>query len=174
MRPNEAARLAAFDATFGQAIRAALAQGRRGDVDTLQEALSGTPIPPLATTLPGDWRCRTIKLGGIAPLTVYAPFDCRITPDGTTFEFAKRSGSERTSGTIKLIDGQMIYLGVGTVGDAPPRAYDSLHPAFRGTDTLAPQIAVVEQAGPNHIRMLFPAPINESVFDILYLTRTDD
>lgn len=171
MRAVEAGKLAAFDATLGQALRAALAGGARGDVDLLQEALAGTPIPPLATTLPGDWRCRTIKLGGITPLTAYAPFSCRITAQGATFRFEKLTGSQRTSGTIRLLDGQMIYLGVGTVGDAPQRAYADLHPAFLGTAEVTPQVAVVEQAGPDHVRLMFPSPVNESLFDVLYLTR---
>ena len=34
------------------------------DVDMLQEVLSGVRMSPLATTLPGEWSCRTLKLGG--------------------------------------------------------------------------------------------------------------
>lgn len=173
MRPIEAEKLAQLDHTFGMAIRAALSGGARGDVDLLQEVMAGAPLPPLATALAGDWRCRTLKLGGITPLTAYAPFNCRITADGAKFRFEKLSGSQRTSGTVQLLDGQMIYLGVGTVGEAPARDYAGLHPAFLGTAKVTPQIAIVEQPERNRIRLLFPAPVNESLFDILYLTRTD-
>ncbi len=171
MRPQEAARLADFDAIAGVALIGALAEGSRGDVDLLQEAMAGVPLPALQTTLAGDWSCRTFKLGGLLPLVAYAAFECRITPDGARFVFEKLSGSQRTSGTIQIIDGQMIYLGVGTVNDAPQRAYADLHPAFIGNGDVQPQVGIVEQSGPNSARILFPAPIVESDFDVLWLTR---
>ena len=171
MRPSEAARLAAFEASAGAAILGALAQGARGDVDLLQEALSGAPLSPIQTTLVGDWSCRTLKLGGDAPLVSHAAFNCRITPDGPRFTLEKTTGSQRTSGTIQLLDGRMIYLGVGTLNDAPPRRYADLHPAFIGTKTVQPQVGIVEQSGPNNVRIMFPAPIIESDFDVLWLTR---
>ena len=171
MRPQETQRLAAYHATAGQALLDALSGGSRGDVDQLQEVLSGAPIPPLETTLAGDWSCRTLKLGGLRPLTVYAPFQCRITPDGTAFQFEKLTGSQRTIGTIALRDGQMIYLGTGFVADATPIPYADLPADFAGDGTIKPQVGVVEQTGPDTARILFPAPVNESLLDILYLTR---
>lgn len=171
IRPQEADRLAAYDATAGRAVLNALAGGSLGDVDLLQEALSGTPVPALQTTLPGDWKCRTLKLGGVQPLVSYAPFDCRITPDGATFTFEKLTGSQRTRGTIQLTDGQMIYLGVGYVDGENPPAYGDLPPGFQGGSAVQPQVGVVEQSGPDRLRILFPAPVVESDLDILYLTR---
>ncbi|MEY1554340.1 DUF4893 domain-containing protein [Yoonia sp. R2331] len=171
MRPQEAARLADLDATAGEALLGAFAAGRRGDIDLLQEALAGSPLPPLQTTLAGDWSCRTFKMGGLVSLVAYAKFDCRITPDGTRFTFEKLTGSQRTSGTIQIIDGRMIYLGVGTVNDAPQRAYDALHPAFIGNGEVQPQVGLVEQSGPDSARILFPSPVVESDFDVLWLTR---
>ena len=109
IRPQEADRLAGFEANLGPTLLSALAAGSRGDVDMLQEALSGTPLPPLQTALPGDWKCRTLKLGGLLPLTVYAQFDCRITPDGDGFLFEKLTGSQRSTGRIALRDGRMVY-----------------------------------------------------------------
>ncbi len=171
IRPQEAARLAQFDAVAGVALRGALAGGSRGDIDLLQEAMAGEPLPPLQTALPGDWKCRTFKLGGGLPLVSYAAFDCRITPDGAQFIFEKLSGSQRTTGTIQIIDGRMIYLGVGTVNDAPARAYADLHPSFVGTGEVQPQVGLVEQSGPDTARIMFPLPVVESDFDVLWLTR---
>jgi hypothetical protein len=50
-------------------------------------------------------------------------------------------------------------------------AYGDLPPEDFGTGEIQPQVAIVEQTSPTTARMLFPAPINESLFDVLYLTR---
>ncbi len=171
VRSQEQSRLENFEEVAGKALLNAFAGGRRGDVDMLRDALAGTPLPPLQTTLSGDWKCRTFKLGGGIPLVAYANFDCRITPDGAQFTFEKLTGSQRTSGTIQIINGQMVYLGVGTVNDAPARAYADLHPAFIGNGEVQPQVGLVQQSGPDSARILFPSPVVESDFDVLWLTR---
>lgn len=171
MRPQEQRRLDGFHASAGRAILEAMSKGSLGDVDQLQVALSGTPLPPFATTLSGEWDCRTMKLGGLVPLVVYAPFKCVFAPDGRAFTFEKTSGSQRTIGHVTLQDRTMIYLGVGFVGDAEPMNYADLPSSDFGDGTYQPQVGVVEQTGPNTARILFPAPVNESLFVVLYLTR---
>ena len=173
MRAQETARLDRFDAVVGQAVLAAMAGGSRGDVDLLQDALSGQPVPAFETTLPGDWICRTLKLGGNLSLVVYAPFTCRIDVDGTGFTLEKLTGSQLTRGTITLRDDRMIYLGVGYAAGADAPAYDGLPVADAGDGTFQPEVGVVQQTGPDTVRIMFPAPVVESDFDILYLTRQD-
>ena len=75
------------------------------------------------------------------------------------------------TGTIARHDGQMIYLGVGYVADVEPLDYGDLPEGSFGDGERQPQIGIVEQPGPDTIRILFPDPIVESDFDILYLTR---
>lgn len=171
IRPQEATRLAAFDTHFGTAMRQAMAEGSRGDVDLLQEALSGLAIPALRTSLEGDWKCRTIKMGGLVGLTTYAPFNCRFTADGNGFIFEKLTGSQRTIGRVAIQDGQMIYVGVGYVADATPTPYADLPDGDWGDGEQQPQVAVVEQSDGDRARLMFPAPTVESLFDLLYLTR---
>jgi hypothetical protein len=172
MRAQEQVRLDGYDQSAGKAILAALAGGSRGDVDQLQDALSGVPLAPLATTLSGEWDCRTLKLGGLNPLTVYAPFKCVFAPDGTAFTFEKLTGSQRTVGRVTMQDRTMIYLGFGYVADEAPMDYADLPPEDFGDGLYQPQVGIVEQTGPNTARILFPAPVVESDFDLLYLTRT--
>jgi len=171
IRPQEQLRLDAYHDTAGRAFLQAISGGSRGDVDWLQDAMEGQPLAPLGTTLSGDWACRTMKLGGDPALVVYAPFKCRFTPDGTSFVFEKLTGSQRTSGRVTLQHRTMIYLGVGYVADGEQVAYADLPPENFGTGTVQPQVAVVEQTSPTTARLLFPAPVNESLFDVLYLTR---
>lgn len=171
MRVQEQVRFEGFHDSAGRAILQAMSDGARGDVDWLQEALSGEPVLALETTLSGEWECRTLKLGGAVPLVVYAPFRCVFAPDGSAFTFEKVSGSQRMIGRVTLQDRKMIYLGVGYVADAEPMDYADLPMGDFGDGTYQPQVGVVEQTGPNTARILFPAPLNESLFDVLYLTR---
>lgn len=171
MRAQEQVRLDRYQASAGKALLQALSAGSLGDVDQLQEALAGIPMAPLATTLTGEWDCRTFKLGGITPLTVYAQFKCAFAPNGTAFTFEKLTGSQRTVGRVTMQDRTMIYLGVGYVSEEEPMAYADLPPEDFGDGLYQPQVGIVEQTGPNTARILFPAPINESDFDLLYLTR---
>ncbi|WP_254796774.1 DUF4893 domain-containing protein [Sulfitobacter albidus] len=120
IRPQEQARLDRFERVAGTSLLQAMGGGAAGDVDALTAALAGTPQVAFDPGLDGDWRCRTMKLGGIAPLTVYSDFDCRITVliDGLAFE--KLTGSQRTKGKITLRDGRAVYLGVGYVSSESP------------------------------------------------------
>ncbi|WP_386683369.1 DUF4893 domain-containing protein [Loktanella sp. R86503] len=172
VRAADQDRLDAFDATAGAALLQALAGGRLGDVDLLQEVLSGIALAPLATSLPGEWACRTLKLGGDSgALVAYAPFDCTITADGASFVIEKASGSQRLSGRISLIDGQMILTGTGYVADTPPVPYADLPAENTSDGTLWPVVGIVTQPEPDRIRILMPKPVLESDLDILDLRR---
>lgn len=171
IRPSDATRLADFDTAAGSALLQALAGGSRGDVDLLQEIMSGTPLAPIATSLPGEWSCRALKLGGLTALTVYAPFACTITADGTAFRIDKTTGSQQLTGRIALSEGGMILTGVGYVADTVPPAYDDLPDDFTSDGTVWPIVGRVEQTAPDRARILMPRPALESDFDILSLTR---
>lgn len=171
-RLPDIARLEAFDATLGRALKGALAEGTKADIGVLSAALAGRPVP-LAPA--GDWACRTMKLGGLLALTVYGNFRCRITaqPDGT-WRLEKLTGSQRLVGRLTPQEGGALYVGVGFVdggpavnyADLPPRDQTPVEPG----QTIA-QVGVFEQMGPDRARLLLPKPLLESEFDILYLTR---
>ncbi|TDL81794.1 DUF4893 domain-containing protein [Palleronia sediminis] len=169
--PADLSRLDRFDEAAGEGLLAALSGGAQGDLALLTEALSGRAGPPAPS---GDWSCRTIRLGGVAPLAVFAPFACRIEITGPTeWRFEKLTGSERSRGVIALTEGRAIYRGAGFTGDAPAGDYADLP---EGLGLSAPgethrQVAVFEQTGPDAARLMFPFPVPGATFDILYLTR---
>lgn len=171
IRPQEQARLDRFERIAGTALLEAFSGGDAGDVAALTTALSGTPQVAFDPSLQGEWRCRTMKLGGLTRLTVYTNFKCRMSLDNTGVSFEKLTGSQRTSGRIEMRDGRAIYLGVGYVASESPQNYADLAPDFEGTGTITPDVAVFERISETRARLMFPAPINESDFDILELTR---
>jgi len=171
IRPQERARLDRYERTAGTALMEALAAGDAADIAALTTALSGTPQVAFDPSLNGEWNCRTMKLGGLTRLTVYTNFKCRMTLDITGIRFEKLTGSQRTSGRIEMRDGRAVYLGVGYVSSEAPQSYSELAPDFEGSSTITPDVAVFERVSDTRARLLFPAPVNESDFDILELTR---
>ena len=130
------------------------------------------PFAALVTTLPGDWSCRTLKLGGDLNARInYAPFDCTITPDGITFRLEKTFGSQQLTGLIALTDGRMILTGTGYVAETEPTPYADLPRENNNNGTIWPVVGEVIQPDPDRIRILMPKPVLESDLDILDLRR---
>jgi hypothetical protein len=171
LRPQEAARLDRYEQTVGNALLQALARGKARDVAALTQALSGTPQVAFDQSLSGEWRCRTLKLGGPSALTVYTNFKCTFTIEPDGFVFEKRTGSQRTKGKITYREGSAIYVGMGYVADATAPDYADLPDDFISNDRIQTQIAIFERVNETRARLLFPAPLADSDFDILELTR---
>ena len=171
LRPQEQLRLDRFETVAGNALLQAFQSASAEDRGALGRALSGTPQVAFDEGLAGDWSCRTIKLGGITPLTVYNNFRCRMTLRLDGFEFEKLTGSQRTRGLITFREGRAVYVGVGHVADATPMDYADLPPDFRSDGRVQTDVAVFERISASHARLMFPSPANESHFDILDLTR---
>lgn len=172
VRADDLTRLSALNEAAGQALLGAFAKGDPGDLAVLADALAGPALPPddALSLLPGDWSCRTIKLGGGLPIVVYQPFRCRVDAD---HGFEKLSGSQRSKGSIHQDDGQLVYLGTGFIaGDTPP-AYASLPKAVdpQATPQRMPEIGMVEITAPDRGRIIFPLPHLESRLNLLVLRR---
>ena len=171
LRPEDTARLNNFTTSAGDALLQALSGGAPNDVASLTQALSGTPQIAFDETLDGTWKCRTMKLGGISPLVVYSPFDCRFDIKNDGFAFEKLTGSQRTKGKVTLRDGRAVYFGVGFVAGQTPPGYADLPADFTSNGTIQTDVAILERISPTRARLMFPSPAVESDFDILELTR---
>lgn len=127
------------------------------------DAALAEPAPP-----PGDYRCRTIKLGasGTSALkyVAYPFFHCRIEagPAGT-LAFTRLDGSQRAVGRIfPDTSRRMIFLGTLQLGDEQG--------ALRyGHDQARDLAALVERIGPHRWRLAFPKPHFESTMDVMEL-----
>jgi Domain of unknown function (DUF4893) len=126
-------------------------------------AVSGSPV--------GNWRCRTIKLGGITPDVIYTWFNCRITQRGAGLFFEKTSGSQRTSGFLYPEGGGYVYLGASYVTGEKPHAYSGNGAEAGAAATPDDQIGVLSLLADGRARLELPYPLQESTFDVIELKR---
>lgn len=163
MTSADKARLADYDMTRATALHEAKG-GNPADVAELQALLSKSLLSLTDFDLGGDWKCRTIKAGGAAPLVFYGWLPCRVTDDGSGWQLEKLGGSQRTTGLF-FDDGETraIYLGSFHVAGDAVQEYGS------GPET--DQVGYVFRTGPEDWRIEFPAPHYESKLDILELKR---
>lgn len=163
---NDRMRLRDWNAAWEEALR----QARRSNTaDVAREGALFEPLTALPNPLPppGDYRCRTIKLGsaGGAGLTfiAYPYFRCRITANAATFSFAKLDGSQRQNGVIYSDTATRgIMLGTLALGDERTML-------DYGTDPSRDVAGIVERVGERRWRIAFPRPAFESVVDVLEL-----
>jgi len=122
---------------------------------------------PNAAPPPGDYRCRTIKLGaaqpGLLDYVAYPFFRCRIRQQRGRLQFIKLTGSQRPVGAFFPDNSRrMIFLGTLVLGDESR--------ALRyGRDRERDMIGVLERVGERRWRIAFPYPYYESLLDVIEL-----
>ncbi|MGE0238602.1 MAG: DUF4893 domain-containing protein [Parvibaculaceae bacterium] len=165
MTAADKTRLASFEKIRAESIDEAKRGGSPADVATLDAILAGKTLPFSEDfDMTGDWQCRTVKLGGNLPLTVYGWFKCRVSDDGSGWKLEKLTGSQRTAGAFYTDgDTRLIYLGALHYRDEEPKKY--------GSDPDRDQVAYALRPDENRVRLEFPSPKYESKLDILELTR---
>jgi hypothetical protein len=108
----------------------------------------------------GQYRCRTIKMGGISPLVVYGYFACEISEGGARIE--KTSGSQRFNGSLTLTDRSLFYQGAQHYNDDPLRRY--------GEDEEFNQVGCLYRVATQNVyRLELPYPVHESTHDVIEL-----
>lgn len=119
---------------------------------------------------PGDYQCRTIKLGTPAGSSLafiaYPRFACRVAAEQDIFSFTKLTGSQRQVGLIfDDSDRRKVFLGTLMLGDEV-RALDY------GSDPQRDVAGLIERIGPNRWRLVLPRPAFESIVDVIELVPT--
>ena len=177
--PYDIERIESAPRALELALATARAKGERKDIATL-DAILGPARPVEGEALLGDWRCRTIKLGGqYVALIVYGWFKCRIAIAADGLFFEKVTGSQRTAGYLRPVypaSGEglpthYIYLGAAHYGREPQRAYLGPANLLRRVPDNTDDPGILEAVGGNHVRIGFPLPVYESEYNLLELRR---
>lgn len=142
-----------------------------GDMAAIHEAIDPAPAPVPPGALTGTWRCRTIKLGGMAPSVVYKWFKCRIAHRGGGLFLEKLNGTQRMGGFLYPDAKGFVYLGATSAMHEPPHAYPGNGASAGAKATPDQQIGLFTASSTHEARVEFPYPVQESTFDILELRR---
>ena len=177
-RPNDSWRALATDDDRGrlrrwrdawvEALAKARAAGHGDDIareGALLEpdaALAGARLPP------GDYRCRTIKLGartaGSPDYAADPARRCRVRANGTRLRFTRLDGPQRPIGVLFPDTGRrLVFLGTLQLGD------EALALRY-SRDTERDMAGVVERVGDDRWRIVLPYPHFESLLDVIELT----
>ena len=139
---------------------------------TIHNVVARQAGPISAQALTGVWRCRTMKLGGIASAIVYDWFTCRVRTNKYGLYFEKISGSQHMAGYLEDYgDGRMILLGAMSVKKDHPRPYSGANPGVGVASSSSDIVGLVSSLGPGHARIEFPYSLIESDFDVVELRR---
>lgn len=168
---NDQDRFGRMDAAWTQALRQARTLPGSGDLNGLGALIDPSAVRTPIALNPGDYRCRTVKLGSQVPsgglgYTVYGWFDCRIETTANGLKFVKLTGSQRPSGLLFPDSSRRrVMLGSMALGDDPPaNSY--------GRTPDRDIIAAVERIGPERWRLVIPWPQAESILDLIELVPT--
>ncbi len=136
-----------FEALRGRAIETARAKGEAADLRHLERALEGSAINLPASTLVGNWRCRSIQFTPYLPVIAYGEFRCRITDGPAGLRLEKLTGSQRTSGTF-------YDLGEARLGYAGAEAWDDGEKPYRyDQDPERNQVGYLAPVSASHLRL---------------------
>ena len=162
---SDQAKLDKYEETMRTAVDEAEKGGTPTDVKWLKETLDKPHLPFSEDfDMTGAWKCRMAKLGNEPALVIYSWFNCRITDDGSGWMLEKTSGSQRTKGRFYTeSDNRLTYLGVGFIAGEKSRNYSA------GPDV--DQVGYAYRTANDEFRIEFPAPVRESLMDILELKR---
>jgi hypothetical protein len=168
---RDIARLRQLDQARAKALDELRGGQGRGDAGAVAAMLSAPGRAVGRKSFAGDWRCRQIKLGGMAPYIVFGWFHCRIARAGGAFTFQKLDGSQRSSGVLEPENGAFVYLGASNVKGEATRAYSGRRQSLGAETAPDDQIGLLTAIGPNHLRLEMPLPAQESDFDVIELKR---
>ncbi|WP_422061354.1 DUF4893 domain-containing protein [Sphingopyxis sp.] len=149
------------------ALADARAKGSGDSIDregVLLQPMAALPNPHLP---PGEYRCRTVKIGTQGASTLayvaYDWFRCRVSAEQGLMSLTKVNGSQRPVGLI-FSDNlkRQVFLGTLVLGD------ESM-PVSYGSDRMRDMAGLVERIGDNRWRLVLPSPAYESLLDVIEL-----
>lgn len=168
---DDRARLRQWRTAWTEALEKARAAGHGADIASEGALLDPDAALPAPAPPPGDYRCRTVKLGGqseaMLDFVAYPFFRCRILAEDELMSFEKLTGSQRPVGLLfEDIGRRLVFLGTLQLGDETL----SLH---YGLDRERDMAGILERIGEARWRLVFPYPHFESTLDVLELVPAD-
>ena len=156
------------DAAWTLALQQAKRQRGSGDLNSLGDLIDPKADRPGVAPPPGDYRCRTVKLGtqggedGLG-YVVYGWFACRIEQTPKGLKFSKLTGSQRPSGLLFPEDDRHMVM-LGSLALAQEPAANTY-----GRNPDRDLVAILQRIGEARWRLVLPWPNTESNLDLIEL-----
>jgi hypothetical protein len=130
------------------------------------DAANPGPLP-----VPGDYQCRTLKLGVRSDAPPLAPalamsdaVPCRISARGSLLWFEQLSGPQRIGGMLYPDDDRQVFLGSKSLaGEMRMMAY--------AADAARDQVGVLRALGPGRWRLELPWPNWQSNLEVIEISQ---
>jgi hypothetical protein len=169
--PYDAERLSHLDESRAKAMREAQGAPEK-DLAAVRAVLNRNSRAVPIASLKGTWRCRTIKLGGMAPVVIYNWFTCRIGEEHGHPYFEKQTGTQYFGGSLYPHEsGGFVFLGGTNWSKDKQMLYSSGRASLGAETTPSDAVGLLSSIGPNEARIQFPYPAQESAFDVIELRR---
>ncbi len=170
--PYDVHRLERLDEARAKGMDSAHMDAIERDREAVQDAFRGGVHPISRGALVGNWHCRTAKTGGILPPIGYGWFHCRVTERGGRLFFQKLNGTQRLAGYLYAHrSGGYVLFGGWSVKGEPMHMYSGNGASAGAQSSPDDAVALVSAAGSGRVRLEFPFPGQESVYDVMELRR---
>jgi hypothetical protein len=166
LKAEDRARLERADEAWTRALQQARDAGHGGDLKALGRLVEPTAALPVPAPPPGNYRCRTIKLGtpgDLLPFVQYGWFLCRGEAAGGVQRFVKLTGSQRAAGRL-IEHGERRWLFLGSEAWGEEKSW-----AAYGAKPDRDRVAWVERVDRARWRLVDPFPQYESLLDVIEL-----
>lgn len=169
---DDAARLSRLDQAWRMARAEAEAKGFASEVEALGALVDpNAALPGRLQPTPGDYRCRTSKIGSIngdgLGYVAYPWFRCSVELTvGGDLILTKTTGSQRSQGLLYPdSERRLVFIGAQAWG-SDERGY----PRY-GQMPERDQIGVLERIGDQRWRLVLPWPKQEAKLELLEIRR---
>ena len=165
LKPADRARIENLAASRDNGVKLA-ASGKAEELRAVTELLAAPALPLDEKTLIGKWRCRSIQLGGIFPLTTNPFYECRIVREGDALFLEKITGGTRRKSRLAPLDERrLLFYGATRAAGDPVQPY--------GADDYRDEAGVLERIGPRRLRVELPEPraFNSARHEVVELLR---
>jgi hypothetical protein len=170
--PYDVQRLSRLDEARARGADAARSGPIERDGAAVHSALMGSVHPLSRGEIVGKWRCRTAKAGGILPPVGYSWFRCRVSERDGHLLFEKLNGTQRVAGWLYPHEsGGFVLLGAWSVKGEPMHMYSGNGVSAGARSSPDDAVALVSGAGEGRVRLEFPFPGQESVYDVMEMRR---
>lgn len=164
---NDSARLAGQAGNRSEIVAQARENGSVPDIRTMLRVLEPAALPIKRENIVGQWRCRSIQIGGDPFVTPYGFFNCQIEDTINGLVIHKTTGSQRFFGRLFQDGGRsMIYLG------AQYLPIDGLPPGVYGADAQKDQVGRLSRISRTELRLEMPRPQAGGDYEVIHLVRS--